>query len=235
MKVIIREETITYWGECNTQVRRCPLNWPGSSTGKDGWLKPNPKVFNAPGPRWHFCLRIGGTFAAVYGRWAVLPRDHHQMVFHELAELQRRYGSLADAKAAQPAVLKLLLAHDGAIEYWERGRLRTVPADQAPSPVLTRLLHTHRRRFRSVASSPKIPAVREAADATEPAAPASWLDTRGSAELAWLARAGRFAQPQAANNRLGAADDAQALALFLRDRAGRSPHTLRALAPNCAA
>uniref|UniRef100_UPI003F490B63 tyrosine-type recombinase/integrase n=1 Tax=Cupriavidus necator TaxID=106590 RepID=UPI003F490B63 len=44
----------------------------------------------------------------------------------------------------------------------------------------------------------------------------------------WLARAGRFAQPHASTNTLGAADDAQALALFLRDRAGRSPHTLRA-------
>lgn len=41
--------------------------------------------------------------------------------------------------------------NDAAIEYSERGRLRTVPADQAPSPetVLTRLLHTHRHRFRS--------------------------------------------------------------------------------------
>ncbi|MFX5714434.1 hypothetical protein ABTE40_22080, partial [Acinetobacter baumannii] len=38
----------------------------------------------------------------------------------------------------------------------------------------------------------------------------------------------RFAQPHAAANTLGAADDAQALALFLRDRTGRSPHTLRA-------
>jgi hypothetical protein len=51
-----------------------------------------------------------------------------------LTRIKRRYGSLADAKAAQPTVLKLLLAHDGAVEYWERGRLRTAPADLAPSP-----------------------------------------------------------------------------------------------------
>ena len=59
-----------------------------------------------------------------------------------LTRIKRRYGSLADAKAAQPTVLNLLLAHDGAVEYWERGRLRAAPADQAPSPetVLTRLL-----------------------------------------------------------------------------------------------
>lgn len=50
-----------------------------------------------------------------------------------LARVKRRYGSLADAKAAQPTVLKLLLAHDGAVEYWERGRLRTVTADLAPA------------------------------------------------------------------------------------------------------
>ncbi|KAI3604275.1 Integrase (plasmid) [Cupriavidus necator H850] len=154
---------------------------------------------------------------------------HAVYVHWTLARLKRRYGSLAEAKAAQPAVLKLLLAHDGAVEYWERGRLRTVPAEQAPSPatVLARLLHTHRRRFRPVSSAPTTPAA--AAEATKaPAAPSSGLATQGLADLAWLARAGRFAQPHAATNTLGAADDAQALALFLRDRASRSPHTSRA-------
>ncbi|WP_432263623.1 hypothetical protein [Cupriavidus sp. TMH.W2] len=42
-----------------------------------------------------------------------------------LARVRRRCVSLAEAKAAPPAVLKLLLAHDGTIEYWERGPLRT--------------------------------------------------------------------------------------------------------------
>lgn len=27
MKVIIRVETITDWGECNAQERKCPLMW----------------------------------------------------------------------------------------------------------------------------------------------------------------------------------------------------------------
>jgi site-specific recombinase XerD len=46
--------------------------------------------------------------------------------------------------------------------------------------------------------------------------------------IAWLARAGRFANVASATNTLGVGDDAHAVALFLRDRASRSPHTLRA-------
>jgi integrase/recombinase XerC len=46
--------------------------------------------------------------------------------------------------------------------------------------------------------------------------------------LVWLARAGRFANVASATDTLGVGDDAQAVALFLRDRASRSPHTLRA-------
>lgn len=155
---------------------------------------------------------------------------HPVYVHWTLARVKRHYGSLAEAKAAQPTVLKLLLAHDGAVEYWERGRLRTVPADQAPSPetVLARLLHTHRRRFRSTnASSGNNAVVPAAAEGTGLVA-APWLAASGHADDAWLARAGRFAQPQTATNTLGAANDAQALALFLRERTGRSPHTLRA-------
>jgi len=146
-----------------------------------------------------------------------------------LTRIKRRYGSLAEAKAAQPAVLTLLLAHDGAVEYWERGRLRTAPADQAPSPetVLARLLHTHRRRFRLTGA----PGNKE----TAPAALAEaglevlpWIGAHGQADYPWLARTGRLAQPQTPANTLGADNDAQALALFLRDRTGRSAHTLRA-------
>ncbi|CAN7773404.1 site-specific integrase [Cupriavidus necator] len=143
-----------------------------------------------------------------------------------LARVKRRYGSLAEAKAAQPAVLKLLLAHDAAVEYWERGRLRTVPAAQAPSPeaVLARVLHTHRRRFQRAAA----PTATTLKATSAPAAPGPWLADQDARTLAWLARVGRFAQPQAATNTLGATDDAQALALFLRDRAARSAHTRRA-------
>ncbi|MFM0122666.1 tyrosine-type recombinase/integrase [Paraburkholderia sp. RL18-101-BIB-B] len=43
----------------------------------------------------------------------------------------------------------------------------------------------------------------------------------------WLTRAGRFMNATTTNS-LGVTDDARALALFLRDRAQRSPHTLRA-------
>ncbi|WP_019447860.1 tyrosine-type recombinase/integrase [Cupriavidus sp. BIS7] len=141
-----------------------------------------------------------------------------------LAGLKRRHGSLADAKAAQPAVMKLLLAHDAAVEVWERGRVRTVAAAQAPSPetVLARLLHTHRRRFQQ---SPTLP---PASPVSTPAVLGPWLATQDARTLAWLARAGRFAQPDAVTNTLGARGDAQALALFLRDRGGRSTHTLRA-------
>jgi len=78
--------------------------------------------------------------------------------------------------------------------------------------------HTHRRRFQKSAIQP--PASR----ASTPATVAPWLATQDARTLAWLARAGRFAQPDALTNTLGARDDAQALALFLRDRAGRSAH-----------
>jgi hypothetical protein len=47
-------------------------------------------------------------------------------------------------------------------------------------------------------------------------------------EPAWLARAGRFANPVPLTNTLGVADDAQAVKLFLRERASHSPYTLRA-------
>ncbi|WP_035883589.1 tyrosine-type recombinase/integrase [Cupriavidus metallidurans] len=146
-----------------------------------------------------------------------------------LTRLKRRYGSLAEAKAAQPAVLTLLLAHDGAVEYWERGRLRTAPADQAPSPdtVLARLLHVHRRRFR-LAGAPGNTETAPAGLAEAGVEVLPWMGPHGQADYPWLARAGRFAQPQTAANTLGAVDDAQALALFLRDRTGRSRHTLRA-------
>lgn len=46
--------------------------------------------------------------------------------------------------------------------------------------------------------------------------------------VAWPTRAGRFEAVASATNILGVGDDAQAVALFLHDRASRSPHTLRA-------
>lgn len=141
----------------------------------------------------------------VYTRWT-------------LAMIRQRHASLADAKVARPAVMRVLLDHEAAVEYWDRGRVRTVAIDQAPVPdaVLARVLHTHRRRFR--------PATATGEPKQEPAA----LMTLPQTLVAWLARAGRFAAVASATNTLGVGDDAQAVALFLRDRASRSPHTLRA-------
>jgi len=141
-----------------------------------------------------------------------------------LAMIRQHYASLADAKAARPAIMRVLLDHEAAVEYWDRGRVRTVAAGEAPEPdvVLARVLHTHRRRFRP---------------ATEAAGPVATGELKREATtlmslpqplVVWLARAGRFAAVAGATNTLGVGDDAQAAALFLRDRASRSPHTLRA-------
>ncbi|WP_420890734.1 tyrosine-type recombinase/integrase [Cupriavidus metallidurans] len=96
-----------------------------------------------------------------------------------------------------------------------------------PDAILARLLHTHRRRFRSAGASANAVAVPATAQTTGLVAN-PWLAAHSHADHEWLARTGRFAQPQTAANTLGAVDDAQALALFLRDRTGRSSHTLRA-------
>lgn len=147
-----------------------------------------------------------------------------------LSVLKRGCPSLADAKREHPAVFALLLEHEAAVEYWERGRLKIVAADDAPSPdsVLERVLHQHRRRFHRVTDeSALIPGTGAAGPAT-----AAWLavlePSLTGATPSWLARAGRFVNPSRVTNTLGVADDAQAVILFLRDRASRSPHTLRA-------
>jgi site-specific recombinase XerD len=146
-----------------------------------------------------------------------------------LTMLKRGCPSVSDAKREHPAVFALLLDHDAAIEYRERGRLRAVPEAAAPSAatVLERTLRQHRRRFRhSVADEAP-----EGACAT-PAGPVSQelAPLPAGVAPAWLARAGRFANPLPLTNTLGVADDAQAVKLFLRERASHSPHTLRAYA-----
>ncbi len=147
----------------------------------------------------------------VYARWT-------------LTTMKRRHASLADAKVAHPAIMRLLLVHDAAVEYWDRGRVRTVAAGDAPTPeaVLKRVLHTHRRRFKAEPEA-GLPTMMG-----EPKRETAVLTTMPRSLLAWLARAGRFANVASATNTLGVGDDAQAAALYLRDRAGRSPHTLRA-------
>ncbi|AXL50877.1 integrase [Paraburkholderia caffeinilytica] len=179
----------------------------------------------------------GATGHPVYTRWT-------------LSRLKRGCPSLADAKREHPAVFALLLEHEAAVEYWDRGRLRVVPAADAPPPetILERVLHQHRRRFHEVAygnvpvtagsgasSSSSLPAtataaVRLAALGPPPLAQhaAHAASTTSCAAGGWLARAGRFVNPSMVTNTLGVMDDAQAVLLFLRDRASRSPHTLRA-------
>ncbi|MHB9835133.1 tyrosine-type recombinase/integrase [Paraburkholderia terrae] len=165
----------------------------------------------------------------VYRRWT-------------LTDLKRAAPSLADAKRAHPAVFALLLDHDVAIEYWAQGRLHLADEAAAPSAdaVLTRVLRAHQRRFRY------LPAVSAAATArgeeSDRALVPSDTDATGITDAislimsdasdpailrVWLARAGRFMNASTTNS-LGVADDARALAIFLRDRAHRSLHTLRA-------
>ena len=171
----------------------------------------------------------------VYRRWT-------------LADLKRVAPSLADAKRAHPAVFALLLEHDAAIEYWARGRLHLAADGAAPDAdvILARVLHAHRRRFRHLpeatadnapddsrhANRPSGdaatgPVVTGTADAVALVALVASGDGDPAALRTWLTRAGRFMNASPTNS-LGVADDAQALALFLRDRAQRSPHTLRA-------
>ncbi|TDY23498.1 site-specific recombinase XerD [Paraburkholderia sp. BL6665CI2N2] len=175
-----------------------------------------------------------------------------------LADLKRAAPSLADAKRAHPAVFALLLEHDVAIEYWAQGRLHLTATGAAPSPdsVLARVLHAHRRRFRQLpdgdtadaAGQPGQPGVSTdnegdgavtpaeatrdtagmaVADAVTLSALVSTPGSDAAALRTWLTRAGRFMNATTTNS-LGVTDDARALALFLRDRAQRSPHTLRA-------
>jgi site-specific recombinase XerD len=136
----------------------------------------------------------------------------------------------------------MLLDHDAAIEYWSRGRLHVVTDATAPSAdaVLARVLREHRRRFRYLPQA-ATPVDAGGDDLTGAMAADSGgtagigntvaLLTSGASDpaglRAWLARAGRFMNASATNS-LGVVNDAQALAVFLRDRAHRSPHTLRA-------
>lgn len=151
---------------------------------------------------------------------------HPVYVRWTLTALKRGCPSLADAKREHPAVFALLLDHDAAVEYWERGRLRVVPEDSAPSAatVLERVLRQHRGRFRIASpddapdSALAVPHAPTEEDGLQPA----------GVEPVWLARAGRFANAITLTNTLGVADDAQAVRLFLRERASHSPHTLRA-------
>lgn len=145
-----------------------------------------------------------------------------------LSRIKQVWPSLGEAKAAKPRLLDLLLEHQVVVEWWESGRLRTAAEFTAPSAkdVLERLLRSYRSRFRS----------QEMGQASLPDKSRldSWLavvEPRRVAVLsAWLGRGGRFVNRDTSTNTLAVSDDAQALSLFLRDRASRSRHTLRAYA-----
>lgn len=145
-----------------------------------------------------------------------------------IARLKQTFPSLADAKKSKPKIFQLLLDHDEVIQWWAQGRLHTALAADAPRPqtILAGLLHTHRRRF-------KIGALAATADSQMDEV-GRWLSliepSRTDALLTWLARTGRFVNKDVASNTIDATNDAQALILFLRERASRSPHTLRAYA-----
>ena len=151
---------------------------------------------------------------------------HERWTFTRLKQL---YPSLSLAKADKPVVFRLLIDTPEVIEFWERGRIRILPATEAPAAdiVLERLLHTHRRRFKPARD--QFPAtVPEKAPIQSLLAP---LDTTDSPHTTmWLTRSGRFVNRHADTNTLAVVDDAQAVALFLRDRACRSRHTFRAYA-----
>ncbi|WP_232451425.1 tyrosine-type recombinase/integrase [Burkholderia ubonensis] len=160
----------------------------------------------------------------VYRRWT-------------LTEFRRGWASLADARRAHPTVFRLLLDHPVVIEWWSRGRLQAAPEDIAPSPcvILARLLR-QQRRFRPIASDATVISSAETGN-TAPADMFSprlaWLaqlsnHPETAAASGWLTCTGRFANPVAATNALGAHDDAHAVALFLHERGMRSAHTVRA-------
>nr|WP_319000537.1 integrase [Burkholderia metallica] len=142
-----------------------------------------------------------------------------------LALVKRRFASLAEAKAAKPTVMRLLLDQSAAVEYWDRGRARVVAVGDAPAPeaVLVRVLRAHARRFKG--SGAALPPTANGQRLQEPVLAGADLPV---ALRAWFARAGRFAAGASATNTLGVGDDAHAVVLFLRDRASRSPHTARA-------
>lgn len=160
----------------------------------------------------------------VYRRWT-------------LTEFKRGWASLADARRAHPTVFRLLIDHPVVIEWWSRGCLRAAPEDIAPSPrvVLARLLR-QQRRFRPIASDTTVISSAETGN-TAPAGKfpprQAWLaqlsnHPETAAAAGWLTCTGRFANPVAATNALGAHNDVDAVTLFLQERCARSPNTARA-------
>ncbi|QMI49911.1 tyrosine-type recombinase/integrase [Burkholderia sp. MBR-1] len=151
----------------------------------------------------------------------------------------RGHASVLDARDAHPEVYAALVTrrHNAVIEYWRRGCAAVVPIEQAPPPheVLLKVLRSRRRFGQASSAAPGINLpVSVTQNVSSPRASAlavikslSELDLDRAAPLrAWLSRTGRFARPGI--NQLPADNDADAIAVFLRDRASRSRHTARA-------
>ncbi len=143
-----------------------------------------------------------------------------------LRRVKQAFPSLREAKTAKPVLFNLLLDHSEAVEWWESGRLRTAEVSSAPAPadVMERLLRNHRQRFRLQEQGTQLTPDREEDH--------NWLaiiDPHRVASLsAWLSRGGRFVNGESTTNTLAVQNDTLATSLFLRDRASRSRHTLRA-------
>ncbi len=141
------------------------------------------------------------------------------------------HGTLPEARRARPVVCRCLLNASEAVEVWRRGRLQVIGGDSAPTvgAVVQALLKAHGKRFKPAqVPLPSVPpaVTGEAARAGLP--DMSLSDVLPATLVAWLQRRGRLANPHPDTNTLGAADDHQALAAFLRERACRSKHTWRA-------
>ncbi|CAE6766240.1 Tyrosine recombinase XerC [Paraburkholderia domus] len=145
------------------------------------------------------------------------------------AALLERYGSMPAAKAAQPEVFALLLGGGAAVRFWDLGQIRAVGAAQAPSAeaVVGRLLRTLRVRFRP--ARPPAPTERGPKPAGAAAIrPDLHPPRRPVSDDPWLSGTGRFYNRDLSSNTLDVSNDGAAVHRFLQERAGGSPHTLRA-------
>lgn len=128
------------------------------------------------------------------------------------------YGALPDARRAKPTVCRLLIDVPAVIEAWQRGRLLVTAEAQSPevAQVVIALLKTHGRRFKASVTP-----------VTDVTVVATAVDGLPVSLIGWLQRVGRFRNPHADTNTLGARDDHVAVAAFLRERDALAAHLAR--------